>query len=283
MSARTRVKQLGLAVTLVACATFAADTQKEFRYNVGSGATLNVVNEFGAVTVRPSGSRQVVIGVTLHSDKVEVDSTQTFNRIEAHTHLLGKPSESEAQVDYDIQVPPNIMLTVRAAGGPIRVEKLRSDMTLEGDTAQVTVQDCSNAHVHIRTVTGPVTLSNIGNGHVEVTSVNGDVQLTSVNGPKVSVNTTKGNIRYKGDFAGGGDYSFNSHAGDIEVSLPTSASVDLSARSVAGTVEQDFPLHQKSHLAFQPNPGRSFAGTSNTGASSVQLRSFSGKIRVKKQ
>jgi len=277
------MKQLGLALTLVACTTFAADTQKEFRYNVGSGATLNVVNEFGSVTVRPSSSHQVIIGATAHSDKVEIESSQTFNRIEAHSHVLGKPSEAEAQVDYDIQVPPDIMLTVRAAGGPIRVERLRGDMTLEGDTAPVTVQDTSFAHMHIRTVTGPVTLNNIANGHVEVTSVSGDVQLTSVNGPKVSVNTTKGNIRYTGDVAGGGDYSFNSHSGDIEVALPPSASVDLSARSVTGSVQQDFPLHQKPHPAFQPNPGRSFAGTSNTGASSVQLRSFSGKIRVKKQ
>ena len=283
MTAGSRIKRLGLALTLVACATFAADTQKEYRYNVGNGATLNVVNEFGTVTVRPSSSRQVIIGATAHSGKVEVDSSQTFNRIEARSHVLGKPTEDEAQVDYDIQVPPDIILTVHAAGGPIRVEKLRGDMTLEGDTAPITVQDSSNAHMHIRTVTGPVTLSSIANGHVDVTSVSGDVQLTSVNGPKVAVNTTKGNIRYVGDVAGGGNYSFNTHSGDIDLALPPSASVDLSARSVTGTVEQDFPLRQKSHAAFQPKPGRSFAGTSNSGASSVQLRSFSGKIRVKKQ
>ncbi len=283
MSAGSRIKKLGLAVTLVACTTFAADTQKEFRYNVGNGATLNVVNEFGTVTVRPSSSRQVVIGATAHSGKVEIDSSQTFNRIEARSHVLGNPSEDEATVDYDIQVPPDVLLTVHNAGGPIRVDKVRGDMTLEGDTSPITVQDSSNAHMHIRTVAGPVTLSNISNGHVEVTSVSGDVLMTSVSGPKVAVNTTKGNILYTGDVAGGGNYSFNTHSGDIDVALPPSASVDLSARSVTGSVQQDFPLRQKTHLAFQPNPGRAFAGTSNKGASSVQLRSFSGKIRVKKQ
>jgi hypothetical protein len=42
-------------------------------------------------------------------------------------------------------------------------------------------------------------------------------------------------------------------------------------------------LQQKSHNSFVPMQGRSFAGTSNSGSSSVELQSFSGKIRVKKQ
>ena len=283
MRRTTRLKHLGWAAVLVGCAAFAADAHKEFRYTVGPGATLNVVNQAGSVTIHPSNSHQVIISTTAHSDKVEVDSTQTGNRIEAQTHMLSNPSDEEARVDYDIQVPADILLSVRADGGPVRVEKLRSDMTLEGSNAAFTVQDCNNSHVHIHAIKGPVTVTNLGNGHVEITSLNGDVQLTSVSGPKVSINTTKGNIRYAGDFSGGGDYFFSSHSGDIDVSLPATASVDLTARSIAGSVEQGFPLQQKSHLSFQASPGRSFAGTSNTGASSVQLRSYSGKIRVKKQ
>ncbi len=283
MRRSTRLKHLGWGIILAACAVFAADVHKEFRYTVGPGATLNVVNETGPVTVRPSGSRQVIISTTAHSDKVAVDSSQTGNRIEAQTHVLGKPSADETRVDYDIQVPADIMLTVRADGGPVRVEKLRSDMTLDGSTAAFTVEDCSNSHVHIHAIKGPVTINNVRNGHVDITSVNGDVLLNSVTGPKVSIGTTKGAIRYTGDFGGGGDYGFSTHSGDIDVALPATASVDLTARSVSGSVEQDFPLQQKSPVGFTTTPGRAFAGTSNTGASSVQLRSFSGKIRVKKQ
>lgn len=283
MRRSTRLKHLGWGIILASCAAFAADVHKEFRYTVGPGATLNVLNEAGLVTVRPSGSRQVLISTTAHSDKVEVQSSQTGNRIEAQTRILGKASGDESRVDYDIQVPADIMLTVRADGGPVRIEKLHSDMTLDGSTAAFTVEDCSNSHVHVHAIKGPVTVSNVRNGHVEITSVNGDVVLNAVTGPKVSANTTKGAIRYTGDFSGGGDYAFSTHSGDIEVALPATASVDLTARSLSGRVEQDFPLQQKSPLGFPATPGRAFAGTSNTGASSVQLRSFSGKIRVKKQ
>lgn len=275
-------KHLGWAAALVACAAFAADAKKEFRYTVGPGATLTVVNPVGAVTVRPSGSRQVIITATSHSDKAEVDASQTGNRIEAQTHPLSNAGANDA-VDYDIQAPADVILTVRADGGPVRVENLRSDINLDGSSAAFTVQDCNHSYLRIHAIKGPVTVTNLSNGHVEITSLNGDVALNAVTGPKISVNTTKGAIHYAGDFSGGGDYLFSSHSGDIEVALPAGASVDVTARSVTGSVEQDFPFQQKSHLSFQPTPGRSFAGTSASGASSVQLRSFSGKIRVKKQ
>jgi len=48
-------------------------------------------------------------------------------------------------------------------------------------------------------------------------------------------------------------------------------------------VENDFPFRERSHNSFVPTPGRSFSGTSHSGSSSVELQSFSGKIRVKKQ
>jgi len=109
------------------------------------------------------------------------------------------------------------------------------------------------------------------------------VQLSDVTGPKVSVNTAAGDISYEGDFGGGGQYSLSSHTGAIDVLLPATASVDLDARTVRGSVENDFPLQQKTHPTYAYVAGRSFAGTSNSGSSSVQLRSFSGKIRVKKR
>lgn len=277
------LKWLLVATGLLAVAAFAADTRKEFRYTVAPGGSVTVTNDSGPVEIKGSGGRQVVIVATTHSDKVEVDCDHNGNRVWATTHFLQRADDPDGRVEYHVLVPSDVSVTVRASGGPITAEKMRSDLTLEGDAASVEVHDSGNAHVHVRTISGPVSLANISNGHVEITSLSGDVQLNAVTGPRVSVNTAKGSIRYSGDFGGGGDYMLVNHTGNIEVTLPASASVDLSARSISGSVENDFPLQQKLHNSFVPSPGRSFAGTSNTGASSVQLRSFSGKIRVKKQ
>jgi DUF4097 and DUF4098 domain-containing protein YvlB len=272
-----------VAVGLLAVAAFAADNRKEFRYTVAPGASVTVTNESGPVDIKGSAGRQVVIVATTHSDKVEVDCDQNGNRIHATTHFLQRTGDPDRRVAYQLLVPSDASVIVRAPSGPITAEKMRADLILEGDAAQVDVRDVSNAHVHVRTISGPVSLGNIVNGHVEITSLSGDVRLDAVSGPRVSVNTVKGSIRYTGDFGGGGDYLLVNHSGNIDVTLPASASVDLTARSITGSVENDFPLQAKRHPSFAITQGRSFAGTSNSGASSVQLRSMSGKIRVKKQ
>jgi DUF4097 and DUF4098 domain-containing protein YvlB len=282
-SMSSTVKWTLVGAGLLGIAAIAADNRKEFRYTVGPGASVTVTNASGPVEVKGFSGRQVVIVATSHSDNVEVDCGQKGNRIQAVTHLLGRPEGPSDRVEYQLLVPPDASVIVRAPSGPITAERMRGDLTLEGDAAAIDVHDVRDAHVHVRTISGPVSLGSISNGHVEVTSLSGNVQLYAVSGPKVSVNTAKGAILYNGDFGEGGDYMLVNHTGNIDVTLPAYASVDLTARSIAGSVENDFPLQQNPHPTFVPSPGRSFTGTSNSGASSVQLRSFSGKIRVKKR
>src|SRR5207245_10263866 len=102
---------------------------------------------------------------------------------------------------------------------------------------------------------------------VQANSTGGNVQLASVTGPKVTVQTTTGTIKYAGDFSGGGTYNLMNHTGDIEVRLPSSASIELSARSVKGSVENDFPVQKNSHHSFQLSevrPSESHANSAPT-------------------
>ncbi len=261
----------------------AAQSHKEFRYNVAPGASVMITNEYGPVTVKPATGRQVLIVASPHTTNVEVLADQTGNRIDVRSHILKPSSDEDSQVEYDVSVPPDAFLTVRADGGPVTIEGMRDDVSVVGDNAHVDIKDVSGAHVHVQTVSGPVTLTNVSKGHVEIVTIGGDVKLASVTGSKVSVNSTRGNIAYVGDFGYAGDYDLVNHSGNIDVSLPESASVEISARSVNGSVENDFPLQQATHAAWAPQPGKSFMGTANSAASRVELRSFSGKIRVKKQ
>jgi DUF4097 and DUF4098 domain-containing protein YvlB len=274
-----------LITTVLATAVSAsAETRKEFHYTVGQGATISLVNENGTVTVRPSNAaRQVSITATLKSDKVEVDSSQNGNRITTRTHVLQKPTADQARVDYEVSLPQDSNISIDTGSGQVRVENLQGNVTVEADNANVDIVGVSNGAVQVQTVNGKVNLTDLKQCRVQVSSTGGDVQLTSVFGPKVSVKTTSGNILFAGDFNGGGTYVLMNHSGDIEVRLPSNASIDLSARSVKGAVENDFPFQKNIHPSFQLSEGRAFAGTSNSGASSVELRSFSGKIRVKKQ
>jgi DUF4097 and DUF4098 domain-containing protein YvlB len=278
-------RRSAIAIVLLAgAATFAsAQQKKDFRYNVQPGATVNITNDFGPVTVHAASGNQVLVSATPHSAKVEVDSNQSGNRIDVRTHFLQKASTTEGAVDYDVQVPASASVVLRTANGAVKVQNLTGDISVESDTGSVDIRDASNGHVHVRTMSGPVTLANINNGHVELTSVSGDLTLTNVNGSLISANTTGSSIHFAGDCTGGGEYSLTTHSGNIDVSFPSTASVDVTARSVTGSVEDTYQLQPDTHPTMTITMGKSFAGRANSGASSVHLRSFSGKITVKKQ
>jgi DUF4097 and DUF4098 domain-containing protein YvlB len=281
--------RVSLAAVFLLAATIvqANDAQNHATIKIVPGGVVNIVNNSGSVTLHPGGSQQVIVNATTHSDKTEVDSNGTPDgkRVEIRTHSLSqqKLSADESKVDYDITIPAGVSVTVSTAAAPITVENLNSDLSLSSDMGRIAVKNAANTYIHVRSVAAPVVLTNITGGNVEVTSSSGAVQLENVSGPKVKIGTTSGDISYRGDCSGGGAYSMITHSGAIDVTLPENASVDLTARSVTGSAENDFPLQQKSHTTFVPSPGRSLVGTSNSGSSSVELQSFSGRIRVKKQ
>lgn len=279
---RTQRAQLVAVVILATALCAAAEVRKEFRFTVGPRATISITNQYGPISVKPSIGSQVIVIAILHSDKVEVDHNQSGSRVDILSHLLPQATADSGRVDYEVQVPADASVTLRSTSGPLHAEGLRGDVSLEGSQADVDVHDITNAHVHVRTLNGSVTLSNIHNGHVEITSVSGDVALNAVSGPLVQVNSTSGKIHYEGDFGNGGAYMLTSHSGDIEASAPNDASIDVTARSVRGQVENDFLLEPK-HTPFVVKAGSAFAGTMNKAASSVRLFSFSGKIHLKKR
>ena len=277
------------AASLGVCllAAHAADSRKEARIDIAPGGTVNIVNGGGSVTLHSGAGHQLLVAYTVYSPKVEVDQNASANkqRVELITHALPgeKPTADEAKVDYEVTVPAGVSVNVSTTSAPITAQGISSDIGLSSETGQITVHNIAKSHVNVRSVTAPVNLQDVTMSRVDVQSTGGAVQLKNVNGQRVAVGTTSGNIDYQGDCSGGGSYILTTHSGAIDVTLPATASVDLTARSSTGSVENAFPLQQKPHNSFVPQQGRSFAGTSNSGSSSVELQSFSGKIRVKKQ
>lgn len=273
---------LTLALLTWLSAAGLAETRKEYRYTVGANASVSVETQYGSISVKPGSGNEVVVTATLQSDKVEVDQQQNGNRIEIASHLLQGGNEQTGRVDYELQIPPDSMLNLHSSSGPMTVERLQGDLTLEGSDAVVNIRNIENGHVHVRTMRGPITLTDVRNGHVEIASISGDLHLNSVTGALVQASSGSGKIFYDGDFGSGGTYRFTTHSGDIEALVPVDVSADFRAHSVLGRVHHDFPLQPK-HSRFPVEVGRSFVGTTGKAASEVVLRSFNGKIRLKQR
>src|SRR5438309_2992159 len=239
------IAMTGAAVAFCAVLAQAAETRKEARFEIANGGNVDVVNASGSVTLHSAPGHQVIVSYTTHSDKIEVDQAAPANRqrIELRTHALAgqKPTAEEAQVDYDIAVPPGISVSVNTVSAPVTVDGLSGDLTLSSETGRMTVRNVSRLHLYARSMAAPVVLSNVTAARINVASSGGAVTLENVTGPRVVVGTASGNIDYRGNCSGG-SYIMTTHSGDISLLLPPTAAVDLTARSNKGSVDNEFPL-----------------------------------------
>lgn len=268
---------------LAIAGTSARAQSRQLRFPLAPGGSVTVRNPFGSVVLSPAAGNEVIVAAKPHSSKVEVDESHAPNRVDLTSHVLQNGSADEGSVDYEVQVPAGATVEVHSSTGNIRVDKAGGDFTLESESGTIEVHDAPRSHLRLQTVNGGITVANASAVHLVASSVGGNIQLTDVAGPSVSADTNSGAIQYRGDCSGGGDYALSTHSGDITAVLPATASLDLTARSLNGSVQNDLPLQPMQHTAMALAAGKSLAGRANSGASSVRLRSFSGTIRVQKQ
>ena len=273
-----------MVLTAVMASTLAsAQTRQQKVFACGSRPTVSISNEYGPIAVRAGAENQVIVSYILHSDKVEVDTNQSGDRITVESHLLQGSNGDNGRVDYEVQVPAGSAVMLESSSGPLSAESLRGDVSMEGAAANADLRDISDGHIHVKTLSGNINLIEIHQVHVVASTLGGDVTMKNVSGPLVEVSSNTGKIHYDGDFGGSGSYKMSSHTGDIDASIPATASVDVTASSVKGQVDNDFPLQPKAHTRFVPEKGHSFIGVAGRAASSVFLHTFSGKIRLKQR
>ncbi len=272
----SRISTVLLVVFSLLSLLAAAQEKKEFSCTVGPLAVISITNNYGPITVKPSGSSQVLVETIFHSDAVNLVNEQHGDRIELRS-TSSRPGTN--LVEYTVLVPAAAFVTLRSSDGTLRAQGLRGDVVLEAASGSVEVTDISDAHLHVKTLNGPITLTDIRNSHLDIHSVRGNVNLHNVAGPSVAVNSGTGRITYDGDPGRVGEYLLTSHTGDLEVSIPASAWVEIKARSIKRQSDREFPS-----VSSAPELGQTslLGGPGRTLGSRFDLRSFSGKIHIKR-
>ena len=273
---RSKVSITLLAAVPLLSLMAASQQTKLVRYAVGPKPLICITNDYGPITVRPSGSNQIVVSTVSYSDSISFVSEQHGNRVELRAE---SDRRGTSLAEYTVLVPNDSIVTLRSLDGSLRAEGLRGDVILEAATARVEATKMNDAHVHIKTFSGPVTLTDIRDSHLDVHSVSGNIDIHNVTGAFVNVSSGSGRIKYDGDPGSAGYYRLTSHTGDLEVSIPASASVEIKAHSLKG--ESSEPASDVDGVPPTDHK-KSFMKPGMIGASRIVLRSFTGKIRLKR-
>ncbi len=281
--ALTKWKVLPWLILLAAFSIQAAD-RVEKTFPVARNPNLMLTNYSGAVSVKSWPNQEIKAVCTKYSQNVEIDTDMRGSKIRIATHVLDKlASPEKAKVDYEIFTPEESNLEIRSNLGSVVVENIKGEVVIDVVDADVRVKGV-NGYLNARSLGSRLQIIN-SRGMIQTNTVSGDIVFRRLDSNNVSAFSTLGDIFYEGDFLSGGKYSFSTNEGSISVDCPDQASVEWDARTVKGGISTNLPIKAKNHNPASPNVfGRqSLVGTLNSGDATVQLSTFSGKIKINRK
>lgn len=253
-------------------------------FSVTTPAELLVNTVSGQVTVRGHDDNTIRVHAVKEGNDAaraatEIDLQQDGNRVSIGTrgggHGFAGPhmGRGTASVSYDIAVPRNCRVNVRAVSADVLVAGVHNE-------------------VQIGTVSGDVQTAEL-NGSVSVTTVSGDAIARQLRG-RLTLHTTSGDARVSdsalddfnlhsvsGDFSietpltHGKYYYARTVSGDLRIAVPNGTGVTLQMRSVSGDVRSDLP-----NAEIVRSGRRHWQGRINGGGANVEMQSVSGDLWI---
>ena len=274
-----------------ALASLAPTPQRETDTTIAvpAGASLSVNNFGGAIAVHGWTQNRVKVHAEHGSrGRIEVSLVGSTVTVKASSRQ-GAPSV----VDFDITVPQDMALTlsgtyaeitVDGVRGPISAETVEGEIDVRGGSGIITLHSIQGSvtladaagRIEVNSVNEDVELSNVA-GQIKAETTNGDVTLTGIKSASVEAGTINGDVLYEGTITDGGTYVFNSHNGDITVSVPEGANVTVSVATANGDIDPSFPLpltatHGKRRYTFKLG----------SGSARMEAESFQGDIELRR-
>lgn len=278
---------LGAALLVTAAIPVAAlPDHQERRFTVKDRPVVvlqNIVN--GRIEVKSWKNHEVVVSTTMASGKVNLDMEQVGDRIDIKASALTASTQpQEIEANFQLTVPEETELQLNTQTGLIYVEQVNGDMKLQSIAGDVHLKEVSG-YIIVKTAGGSL-ICTVCSGKLDFSSISGGATITQPTLKSVNLITMTGNLLYDGDFVRTGVYTMNSTRGLVEVRFSGSDSFDLSARTTAGSVDNQAAAFLKpdSHgAATRGNTFRGIKGTVGQGLAKVELSSYSGTIRILKR
>ncbi|MEW6130840.1 MAG: hypothetical protein AB1757_27670 [Acidobacteriota bacterium] len=117
-------------------------------------------------------------------------------------------------------------------------------------------------------------------GDVKIKSFDSEIRLIEVRLPSADVSVTTGDIFFDGELAGDGPYTFQTLRGDVDVSLPSGTSFQLSTRALSENINLGDFMNSLTGTNRAP---KGITGTHLKGGPRLNLITFNGRILLHKK
>ncbi len=209
-------------------------------FPIGGQVVLRFVRSTGSVHVRAGPAGQVSItenrsGIT---DAIRTRYRQQGDVITV-TVSVASGLTLATWVDFEVALPQGMTASVAVAAGTLKVTGLTGDLVLRDTGGSIWAANDSGA-IALRTVSGSINTSQV-RGQVNAITGNGTITTLSTHLREDSLmQAQNGTINFHGSLDPGCNAVFRNANGAIGVTLPSSSSVLVHARTASGSINSGF-------------------------------------------
>jgi DUF4097 and DUF4098 domain-containing protein YvlB len=263
----------------------ASQSRQEKTFDTTANPRVSLSNFMGHVVVKSWDKSQVHAVYNTASPQITVDMDQlpsngAAEKIHFTTHApSSQPATQDKTVYYTLDVPVGASLEIRNPEGRVDIEKLQGDAVVDSVGGGIYVTDV-NGHIAATSVAGDIEIIRSA-GRVEANSICGNLHFVSPTGSALKSHTASGKIVFEGDFVSGGEYSFTSYGGNIDLFVPPTASFELNKNTVRGIFGSDIHAMKREHeYAPSAQSAHSLFGRNVSSTATLRLSSYSGNIYI---
>jgi DUF4097 and DUF4098 domain-containing protein YvlB len=290
-------------------------------FKVGPTGSLDLSNISGDIVITGGAGDEIRVEAVKRAnghkeaetkrqlEGVTIEASEHAGRVEISTSYP-HTQNTQVDVDYTVHVPAGAAVSVRSVSGDIELTGVKGEARLETVSGSVTTTN-SRQLARVKSVSGDVSVSEGSSGDVlslgtvsgnltvrrlkartlEVQTISGDLSLTDTACERVQAKTVSGDLQFGGPLAKAGRYEFNSHSGDVRLSLQGTVGFEITASTFSGDLRSDLQLSGRGGSAAAVpaaddddrghGPRRQdLRGTFGDGSAIIMVQTFSGDLVV---
>jgi hypothetical protein len=280
-----------------------ADTPIQLRHEATPTAHISISNIAGTVNVVAWDRNEVQVDGRLGEGAKPLAITGSNGDLEIKVEPQGGSGwfnwggdSRMAPTTLELHVPKAASLDVNVIsaplvidgmdGGSIEVNTVSGKARINARTPSLKVDSVSGGieqaghagQAELQTVSGEILAPALGSS-VDLQTISGRIQASGGPWQKLTLSTVSGDVQLSGGLASGGSIGIDSMSGDVQLQLPANTSGALHASSFSGDLRSDFGTPTEP----EHGPGSSLDVRLGDGHGKINVETFSGDLRVRKQ
>lgn len=260
-----------------------------FTFDRGGFVNLSLVS--GTIRVVTGTGNEIRVLATIERGRLETSLSRSRVSIEARS-INGRMGATR----YELTVPAGTRVDANSVSGEITIRGTGTEVDAHSVSGSIIVEDASgivvaesvSGDVDLRRVAGRITVSTVS-GEIDADEATGDLDANTVSGgvavrrgrlKRFRSQSVSADLSYEGTFDPAGDYRFNTHSGDVTVTIPGNGGAALDLETWSGNISSDFPL------TLQPGEmsgrRRRMQFKVGTGGARLSAETFSGDIAIRR-